>query len=398
MPSMGMPANKTIRREEILKAVSIISGISTLSYTLLFSFIDYENLRNLVIATFVFSILFLFTPYVQRISHIFALIYLVIMVGIGETTFNYIGGSDVSGHYFFLATPAIVVMTIGPKHWKLGAVIVLSFLFLFIYSEKILPPRADLATLSDELALASFLFCVIASGLINFVVAIYAFARLEIAEEALSAEHQRSENLLLNLVPASIAERLKRDPDKVIADYLPETTILFADIVNFTPFASQLSPQELVVFLNRIFSEFDFLCEKFGLEKIKTIGDAYMVAGGIPEPAPDAAQSVARMALEMLEVADRISSEFDTTIAIRIGIHKGPVVAGVIGSRKLFYDVWGDAVNTAARMESHGVPGKIQVTKSAMEAIGSGFTFQDNGRQNIKGKGQTRVYFLSGEA
>jgi adenylate cyclase len=320
-----------------------------------------------------------------------------LMVGVSETVFNLIGGSDVSGHYFFLAAPAIIVMVVGPKQWPIGALIVIYFLALFLFSEHFLPERGTLANLSDGLALGSFAFCVIMSGILNFMVALYAFSRLHNAEEALAVENERSENLLLNLVPASIANRLKASPSEVIADYLPSATIMFADIVDFTPFAARLSADEVVVFLNRVFSEFDALCEKHGLEKIKTIGDAYMVAGGVPEQMPNSAQAVADMALDMLAESDRISAEFDMQFALRIGIHSGPVVAGVIGTRKLFYDLWGDAVNIAARMESHGRAGRIQVSLEAKDAIGDGYVFEDGGSRNIKGKGHTQVYFLTGK-
>lgn len=395
-PGHDMSVERLHRRGEFLRIASIAGGIFMLIYSALFAFLDFENLQYLVSATFLFSILWLVTPFVQRFGHMAAVIYIVAMVGISETALNVIGGSDVSGHYFFLAAPAIIVMIVGPRQWLAGATIVAYFLLLFLFSEHFLPERGTLANLSDGLAFGSFIFCVVMSGILNFTVALYAFSRLQNAEEAVALEHERSENLLLNLVPSSIARRLKASPSEVIADYLPSATIMFADIVDFTPYAARLSANEVVVFLNRVFSEFDKLCEKHGLEKIKTIGDAYMVAGGVPEQMPDAAQAVARMALDMLAISKRISAELGTHFALRIGIHTGPVVAGVIGTRKLFYDLWGDAVNIAARMESHGRPGKIQVSREAMEAIGDEFTFQDGGPRNIKGKGHTEVYYLTG--
>lgn len=395
-PSHDLNADRLHRREEFLRIASIAGGIFMLIYSALFAFLDFDNLKYLVSATFLFSLLWLVTPFVQRYGHMSAVIYIVLMVGFSETALNMIGGSDVSGHYFFLAAPAIIVMTVGPKQWLTGSLIIAYFLLLFLFSEHYLPERGTLARLSDGLALGSFVFCVVMSGVLNFMVALYAFTRLDSAETALALENERSENLLLNLVPASIARRLKASPSEVIADYLQSATIMFADIVDFTPYAARLSADEVVVFLNRVFSEFDTLCEKHGLEKIKTIGDAYMVAGGVPEPMPGAPQAVARMALDMLAVSERISDEFGTHFTLRIGIHTGPVVAGVIGTRKLFYDLWGDAVNIAARMESHGRPGRIQVSSEAKEAIGSTFAFQDGGTRNIKGKGHIQVYFLTG--
>jgi class 3 adenylate cyclase len=171
-------------------------------------------------------------------------------------------------------------------------------------------------------------------------------------------EHERSERLLLNVLPEPVAMRLKRD-EGVIADRFEHATVLFADIVDFTPISAEIPPHEVVELLDAVFSDFDDLAERYGLEKIKTIGDAYMVASGIPTPRPDHVQAVADMALAMRDVA----SSHREGLGLRIGIDTGPVVAGVIGRRKFIYDLWGDTVNTASRMESHGVPGEIQVTE-----------------------------------
>src|SRR4029453_436110 len=171
--------------------------------------------------------------------------------------------------------------------------------------------------------------------------------------------------------------------------------ILFADIVDFTPRACQSPPRE-VVYLNRVFSEFDRLAEKHRLEKIKTIGDAYMVAGGMPDAQVGHAADVANMALEILDVTRKLSAELHEDLSVRVGIHTGPAVAGVIGTRKLFYDVWGDTVNTASRMESHGTAGKMQGTEEAKRALGGGFQFESRGTVDIKGKGALDLYYLCG--
>ena len=232
-------------------------------------------------------------------------------------------------------------------------------------------------------------------GLI-FMAVYFAIRMLENAEAALERELDRSEGLLLNLMPTSIASRLKNNPNEIIADHFDEVTILFADIVDFTPRASQSPPHEVVRYLNRVFSQFDRLAEKYRLEKIKTIGDAYMVAGGMPDPQVGHAADVANMALEILDVTRKLSTELSENIAVRIGIHTGPAVAGVIGTRKLFYDVWGDTVNTASRMESHGSAGKIQVTEDTKRALGEGFQFERRGTVEVRGKGEMELYYLTG--
>jgi adenylate cyclase len=210
---------------------------------------------------------------------------------------------------------------------------------------------------------------------------------------ALALEQERSERLLLNVLPASIAARLKQTQG-VIADAFPDATVLFADIVDFTPRSQQLGPAQVVAVLNELFSVFDQLARQRGLEKIKTIGDAYMVAGGLPDPRPDHVEAVAEMALAMREEVARRSDPSGRPLQVRIGIDTGPVVAGVIGTSKFSYDLWGDTVNTASRMESDGVAGCIQVTARTWKRLRDGYRFERRGSIHIKGKGEMVTYFL----
>ena len=206
-------------------------------------------------------------------------------------------------------------------------------------------------------------------------------------------EHARAENLLLNILPGPIVERLKENPS-IIADAYPSVTVLFADIVDFTVLSSKVTPTGLVEFLNRTFSEFDRLAEKHKLEKIKTIGDAYMVAGGIPEARADHAQAIAEMALDMLDVLRALRGPSGEPVNARIGINSGSVVAGVIGKKKFIYDLWGDAVNMASRMESHGIGGAIQVTEATYQMLKDQYLFEKRGRVQVKGKGEMVTYIL----
>ena len=222
-------------------------------------------------------------------------------------------------------------------------------------------------------------------------------AELEDQHLALQAEQEKSERLLLNILPAPIAARLKDSP-RIIADGFKGVTVLFADIVEFTPIADRLPPDEVVALLNRVFSAFDLLADHHNLEKIKTIGDAYMVAGGLPIPRPDHAEAVAEMALDMTEEVDRCGREVGLPLAIRVGIDTGPVVAGVIGRRKFIYDLWGDTVNTASRMESHGLAGQIQVTSRAYDRLRGRYELRERGEIDVKGKGPMRTYLLLGRA
>jgi class 3 adenylate cyclase len=213
------------------------------------------------------------------------------------------------------------------------------------------------------------------------------------AMRLLGKERERSERLLLNILPAPIAERLKASEDS-IAEHSDGVTVLFADIVGFTPLSASKTPQALVELLNRIFSEFDALADIHGLEKIKTIGDAYMAVAGLPNPWPDHAPRAARMALAMLDVTARVAAETGEQLALRIGLDSGPVVAGVIGRRKFTYDLWGDTVNTASRMESHGVPGAIHCTETTGMLLQGTFRLQARGAMVIKGKGEMNTFLL----
>jgi len=226
---------------------------------------------------------------------------------------------------------------------------------------------------------------------------------LKILYDKIVVEQNLSERLLLNLLPYPIAERLKARPDlstdgnpEIIADSFPEVTVLFADIVEFTRVSAGMSPELLVAMLNEIFTDFDGIADHRGLEKIKTIGDAYMAAAGLPVPAADHAARAAYMALDMLDALERFNARSGYRLQLRIGINSGAVVAGVIGKRKFIYDLWGDAVNTASRMESHGVAGRVQVTEATRRRLGEPFLFEERGIIEAKGMGELRTWFLVG--
>lgn len=213
--------------------------------------------------------------------------------------------------------------------------------------------------------------------------------------EQIRIERERSERLLLDVLPNAIVERLKNG-EKTIADDIDEVTVLFCDLVGFTEFSTNLTAAEVVRRLDEIFLRFDTLVENHGLEKIKTIGDAYLVVGGLPGSNPDHANAIAELALEMRDTMAEVNNFHPELLEFRIGIHTGPIVAGVIGRKRFTYDVWGDAVNIASRMESHGVPGKIQVSESSHKLLQDTFLFESRGSVPIKGVGDMKTYFLNG--
>jgi len=226
-----------------------------------------------------------------------------------------------------------------------------------------------------------------------------AFAQEHLVEAqrvSIRTEKERADRLLLNILPPAIAERLKAAPE-AIAESHEEVTILFSDIVGFTPMAADLSPDELVALLNELVAEFDALANKHGIEKIKTIGDAYMAVAGAPTARDDHAQAAARFAIDMRDFVSRWSKEHGKSLQIRIGLATGPIVAGVIGTNKFAYDLWGDVVNIAARMESHSEPGQIQVTDTTRDLLAEQFELTARGEIEVKGKGKMTTWFLVAE-
>lgn len=269
----------------------------------------------------------------------------------------------------------------------------LAYIILVILSGMLQPNMSLAHPLPSWLITIFFVMNIGGVSAIAFTLLISFIGQKNMALGLLRVEQVKSEALLLNILPKEIAAILKNE-NRIIADHFETVSILFADVVNFTSLSATLTPVELVGLLNEIFSHFDTLVEKYDLEKIKTIGDCYMVAAGVPQPRPDHAQVLACLALEMQAYVR--SREFlkGRRLAFRIGLNSGPVVAGVIGRRKFIYDLWGDAVNTASRMESHGTDGRIQVTQATYELIKEMFILEFRGTIPVKGKGEMPTWYL----
>lgn len=296
-------------------------------------------------------------------------------------------------HYYLLLVPLVILFSPFGKPLQralLSAAVGLGYLALWEASNRIAPVYA---LSPDELRgylIANFALVFVVVMAIGFL-----FERAATRMEGeLEWERQRSERLLLNTLPAAIAQRLKEQPGEAIAERHAEVSVLFCDIVGFTRLSERLPPERLVELLNRVFTAFDDLADAHGVEKIKTIGDAYMVAAGLPEPRADHAAALADLALGMVAAVRTLREETGAALDVRIGIHSGPVVAGVIGRRKFAYDLWGDVVNTAARMESHGVAGAVQVTQATADLLGGSLPLRPRGSVAIKGKGEMAVYLL----
>jgi adenylate cyclase len=270
----------------------------------------------------------------------------------------------------------------------------LAFAALVVFSGAIDPAlSAGAPEIPQGVEVSFFVLNFLGVCVTSYVLLQYFVRARERALAELEVERAKSERLLLNVLPASVADRLK-ESEQVIADGFGSASVLFADIVGFTPLAQGLSPAEAVVLLDRVFAAWDGLAERHGVEKIKTIGDAYMAAAGLPAPRPDHAEAIADLALEMGAEAARCAGEGGAPLQVRIGIDTGPVVAGVIGRAKFTYDLWGDTVNTASRMESHGLPGAIQVTERAYERLRDHYELRQRGTIEVKGKGPMTTYLL----
>ena len=306
-------------------------------------------------------------------------------------------GTGFDVHLFFMLHTMLPFLLYGPRHsavmFTLSALAGVDLVLVVSLGDHL--PHIGPVIAPDNLRI---LRPIMLGGLFATLAACAHYARRAtlIAEAALDRAHQRSEELLLNILPPSIATRLKFSGG-TIADGFAGVTVLFADIVGFTRLSSRLPPERIVEVLNELFCKFDDLAGHFGLEKIKTIGDCYMVAGGLPEPRADHAEAVAEMGLAMLGIVAELAARWGEAMSIRIGIHSGPVVAGVIGKRKFIYDLWGDTVNIASRMESHGIPGTIQMSAASRQLLDGKYRLRHRGMIDVKGKGEMETWLLDGK-
>ena len=293
-----------------------------------------------------------------------------------------LGGFAYSGGVLLFGISFVVVaaLLVGRRAAIIGGLTYAASAVILGFLEDSLQARRE----APDTTLSTIMFILVLVGTLNILapLIVYFMGRLR-------HEHDRAEALLLNVLPGIVAAELK-ETGSTTARRFDEVSVLFADIVGFTPLSATMEPEELVDRLNEIFTQFDSLAEQYGVEKIRTIGDTYMVAAGIPEPRSDHAHALAAMALDMMTFSAGSSLSF------RIGINSGPAVAGVIGTRKFQYDVWGDTVNTASRMESHGEPGRIQISDATNDLITDTFATTSRGRVEVKGKGQLMTWWLEG--
>lgn len=334
-------------------------------------------------------------PLLHRFGPIAAPVALILLVYVQAARIVLtVGTGDGVSLGFLLAAP-VGIFVLGVERVWVAALLAVLGASLAIYLNITMPySTGDLPLKALQI---NFTLNFVLNTATAFAVVFYVARQAARAEALVERERDRSDTLLANILPPPIAERLKdRTGDAEIADAFPEATVLFIDMAGFTALTAATTPDQLVRFLNEVYSRFDALVERYGLEKIKTSGDAYMVVGGVPEPLADHAAQVADFAIAARAAMTGIADPRGRPMPVRIGIATGPVIAGVVGKRKFFYDVWGDAVNTASRMESTGEIGQVQVSPVTYHLLADQFDFTERGEIAVKGKGAIRTWFLTG--
>ncbi len=340
------------------------------------------------------SVVFLLIPRLYRYGELLPPVLFYVVAYAVITASSVYVGSGVGLHFYFVVAAAIAVLVLGIDHITLASVLAVLGAGAVIALEWLVPH--DTGRQPDWAFTLAFVVNTIAAWVLVVATVWYALRETARAEAAMESEYLRSESLLTNILPASVAERLKDPAHRIIADKYDDASILFADIGGYTKRASDTSPTDLVRFLDALYTDLDALVDRHGLEKIKTSGDSYMVVSGVPERRTDHLEALAYLALDMAEAVAGLVDTQGRAVPLRIGLARGPVVAGVVGARKFFYDVWGDAVNVASRMESTDVEGRIQVPDDVYERLNGRFTFEERGEIDVKGKGLMRTWYLVG--
>jgi adenylate cyclase len=338
--------------------------------------------------------IFLFIPLLYRFGELLAPLVFFVVSYLAITVVGWHIGTGSGVQFYFLVAASIMVLVLGIEHVVLASVLAALGAATVIALEFLVPD--DTGVLPGWAQTSGFVITTISAWVLVVAVIAYALREIARARVAMEAEYERSERLLTNILPATIAERLKDPSRNIIADKYDDASILFADIAGYTKRASDTTPTDLVRFLDRLYTDLDALVDLHGLEKVKTSGDSYMVVSGVPQPRADHVEALACLALDMADAVADLKDPQGRAVPLRIGLATGPVVAGVVGARKFFYDVWGDAVNVASRMETTDVEGRIQVPQNVYERLNDTFLLEERGEVDIKGKGVMHTWYLVG--
>ena len=385
--------DRNARGRKVINITTTIAAVLSAIFAAL-QILPEQGLWRIALINFVAAVVFATIPYLHRFGGLVAPLTLIIAAYVSLAVVTWSLGTGAGNQFYFLVAATVVVLVLGIEHIVLACGLVAIGAGIVIWLQLTVP--ADTGIQPPWSLTLGFIVSVIAAWVMVVATVWYSLRETERAEAAMEEEYDRSETLLANILPISIADRLKNPATTIIADRYDDASVLFADIAGYTERASESTPADLVEFLNRLYSEFDRLVELHGLEKIKTTGDCYIVVSGVPEPRDDHLEALACLALRMADAISGLTDQVGQAVPVRIGIGVGPVVAGVVGTRRFFYDVWGDAVNVASRMESTGTEGRIQVPQEVYERLRTNFVFEPRGEVEVKGKGVMRTWYLTG--
>ena len=386
-------AESVTRRQRVLNIATWIAAVVTLFFGIM-QIVTGPKILALGLVNVGTAIAFMLIPLLHRFGDVIASL---TFVTVAFASLTYVGwhiGTDSGLQFYYIVSASLAVLVLGVEHLVMASVVVAIGAGLTIASQFVVP--GDTGIQPRWAVEFGFVLTTISACVMIFATVYYAMREVSRAEAAMEVEYGRSEALLANILPATIAARLKDPAHGVIADRYEDASILFADIAGFTERASHMPPAELVRFLDRLYTTFDRLVDRHGLEKIKTTGDSYMVVSGVPQSRADHVEALAALALDISRAVGDLRDPTGRPVPLRIGMASGPVVAGVVGARRFFYDVWGDAVNVASRMESTDPEGRIQVPQDVYERLRDRFELEERGDVEIKGKGVMHTWYLVG--
>jgi adenylate cyclase len=378
------------RRLTIINAMALLIAVFSVIYAVVLLYYNMHLYRHLIMLNLLLAVVVLVVPFAHRINDIAAALVITVAEYTALFVFVWAFGRNSGIQINYIIAAAVAFAIYGLSHVRLAIGLATVGLALHLAAWFLFPPeRAHFAaepSLLDNLYVSSAVttFCIIA------LIVGYAFTVADAARAEADA-------LLINILPEAIAERLKERPDARVADSVEQASVMFSDLVGFTELSKRLGAARTVALLDHIVTEFDRLAARHGVEKIKTIGDGYMAVTGVSVPRADHLPCLARMALGLPDLVERLSAAHGVDLRVRVGIAIGPVMAGVIGTDKFSYDVWGDTVNLASRLESHGLPGKIQVSDAVRKTLGDSFVFEPRGPIEVKGIGRLETWLLKEE-
>lgn len=390
-------APRDARRLAVINILSAMVALMTSPYIVIYAIYDWRGLIIPILTLSPQVPLYAITPLWNRVGPFASAIYLSTLWVFFACLYTWYFGRETGLQYYFLPGAAASMLICGPRNIGYSALITFVAFCGFVWAERVFVGPASFIETDPFFTNLMFALTAPFAFLLVFLTVLFAFLEANRAEEELEREHDRSENLLRSMLPRGVAERLKRSPEQGVADSLPSATVLFADIVSFTPRAARLAPKELLDFLNDIFGRFDRLTEAHGLDRIKTIGDAYMAVGGIEGARSDDIQAALALARDMQRAVAGMRLDGEP-VELRIGINTGPVMTGVLGSSRIAFDAWGDTVNLASRMEETAPTGHIQVTRAVMEKAGGETVFVRRGKVAVRGYGQVDTWLVAGAA